>query len=111
LDRSHRIFDLLDASHPHPVTSTHHLSMQSILNLAFNGVQTQTFIALMKTGLEESVKQMIDLWDAINKAGGVTVSRLARLSAGQSHVLGFSGRAWKTDETRDLEVSETERVY
>ncbi|KAJ7589619.1 RNA dependent RNA polymerase-domain-containing protein [Mycena floridula] len=110
-DRSLRIFDLLDASHANSVTAVHHLSGQSILNLSVNGVRTETLMSLMKAGLEQSVEALLDwtgdypwprLWHGIDTTAGVTLSRAARLSAGQSRVLGFSRRSWKEDSREEI---------
>lgn len=120
LDRAHRILDLLHVSNSSPMTSNFNLSKQSVLNLWYNGVRSETLANLMKTGLEESIKQLTDwkrpldmvhLWNAISKNGGVVASRLARLSAGKSRALGFSGREWsRSEDSEAAKDSETENV-
>ncbi|THU92070.1 hypothetical protein K435DRAFT_672820 [Dendrothele bispora CBS 962.96] len=107
LCRAHRIFDLVSVSHPSPVSSSIHLSQQTVLNMSYNGVPVDVFKKLMEQGLKEAIEPLVQwegklatvqLWDAINKAGKVTGSRLARLAPMMSRAMGFSGREWKRSE-------------
>lgn len=115
LDRAHRILDLVHVSHPAPSSSICHLSMQSVMNLSFNGVPNEVLVSLMKEGLEESVKPLMEwstpnamlaLWDAINRAGRVSGTRLSRVAAGRSRALGFSGREWGNSYASGAESNE-----
>lgn len=81
------------------------------MNLSFNGVSTSILAAFMKTGLEDSVKElttwtspnaMYNLWNAVDKAGGVATSRFSRFSTGQSRALGFSRRQWGRSEDSSI---------
>ncbi|KAJ7439963.1 RNA dependent RNA polymerase-domain-containing protein [Mycena latifolia] len=110
--RAHRIFDLLAVSGPSPLV---HLSAQSIVILANNGVPSRVFCALQEQGLKDLITPLLDwnrphatayLWDAINIAGNVTRSRLQRLAAGASRALGFEKRV--NDDADEDKVEEFE---
>ncbi|THU93549.1 hypothetical protein K435DRAFT_967237 [Dendrothele bispora CBS 962.96] len=105
LSRAHRIFDLVSVSHSSPVSSSVHLSQQSVLNMWSNGVPADVFKELMEQGLREAIGPltqwegrwaMVQLWDTINKTGRVAGTRLARLAPMMSRAMGFSGREWKS---------------
>ncbi|KAJ7603642.1 RNA dependent RNA polymerase-domain-containing protein [Mycena polygramma] len=100
--RAHRIFDLLAVS---TSSSSSHLSAQSIIILANNGVPASVFCALQEQGLRDVITPLMDwkrpnatayLWNAINDVSNVTRSRLQRLAAGASRALGFENAATKT---------------
>ncbi|KAJ7760119.1 RNA dependent RNA polymerase-domain-containing protein [Mycena maculata] len=112
LIRRHRIFDLLAVSAP---SSSLHLSAQSIIILANNGVPAKVFCSLQEEGLKDLIKPLMDwnrphatayLWDAINNISNVTRSRLQRLAAGASRALGFEKRSYgdDSDKTDDADV-------
>ncbi|KAF7347182.1 RNA-dependent RNA polymerase [Mycena venus] len=105
--RAHRIFDLLAVSKP---SSSVHLSAQSIVILANNGVPAKTFCALQEQGLQDLITPLMDwdrpcatayLWNAINDVSNVNRSRLQRLAAGASRALGFEKRRFE-----DVDVAE-----
>ncbi|KAJ6541596.1 RNA dependent RNA polymerase-domain-containing protein [Mycena capillaripes] len=107
--RAHRIFDLLAVSGP---SSSSHLSAQSIVILANNGVPASVFCTLQEQGLKDLITPLMDwkrphatayLWNAINDVSNVTRSRLQRLAAGASRALGFEKRAREdADYAEDL---------
>ncbi|KAF5385050.1 hypothetical protein D9615_001000 [Tricholomella constricta] len=98
--RVHRIFDLVSVSRSSPPIS---LSKQSIMNLSKNGVPDKVLIDLMVQGLEDQIRPLMEweglramenLWYVVNQLGGVSRSRLQRLTAGLSRVLGVQRREW-----------------
>jgi hypothetical protein len=104
LDRAHRILDLLSVSQP---SSSINLSRQSIVNLAYNGVPHNVLVNLMVDGLTDEVKPlmewdgpnaMVALWNAINRLGNVSGTRVQRSAAGLSRALGLAGREWGHDD-------------
>ncbi|KAF5358800.1 hypothetical protein D9758_008586 [Tetrapyrgos nigripes] len=106
--RAHRILDLVHVSHPSPSSSVVSLSQQSILNMSHNGVSNGVFLSLMEKGLREALRPllewqgrwaMVQLWDAINRTGRVTGTRLARLAPSVSRAFGFAGREWARGDT------------
>jgi hypothetical protein len=107
LYRSHRIFDLLSTSGP---SSSSSLSAQSIIILSNNGVPAEVFRVLQEQGLKDLITPLLDwnrekatayLWDAIDRVGNVTRSRLQRLAAGASRALGFEKRVFDEDSRSD----------
>lgn len=102
-----RIFDLLA---PPRVTLPSRLSRLTILNLAYNGVRTATFVELMRETLEEEVrpltqwagpKAMLLLWRAVERAGGVAMKRVMQHALGTTRALGLTGRIKEDAETGD----------
>jgi hypothetical protein len=125
LDRAHRIFDLLSVSQP---AAPINLSRQSIVNLANNGVPDEVLKRFMVDGLTDEVKPlmkwggpnaMIALWNAINKLGNVSGTRLQRSTAGLSQALGLTNREWghvdvgsvDGDATRQELLEDAKPVY
>jgi hypothetical protein len=105
LDRSHRILDLVQMSHSSNVPGQHHLSMQAIMNLAWNGIPDTLFVQLMHENLDASVKPlmtwagdmaMLQLWYAVERQGRAHATRMARHAGAFSRMLGFSGREFGT---------------
>jgi len=104
LYRSHRIFELVAPSHPsNPVS----ISRQSIVNLSFNGVPDGILLSCVEKSLTEEIEPLLrwehpqarlHLWNAINKNGNVSRSRLSRATVGVSRALGLTRRVWKEDE-------------
>jgi len=104
LDRSRRIFELVAPSHPsNPVS----ISRQSIVNLSFNGVPDGILLSCVEKSLTEEIEPLLrwehpqarlHLWNAINKNGNVSRSRLSRVTVGVSRALGLTRRVWKEDE-------------
>ncbi|KAJ7799106.1 RNA dependent RNA polymerase-domain-containing protein [Mycena olivaceomarginata] len=109
--RAHRIFDLLAVSKP---SSSVHLSAQSIVILANNGVPAKVFCTLQEQGLRDLITPLMDwsrpsatayLWNAINEVSSVTRSKLQRLAAGASRALGFEKRGYDTaDDSNDIDT-------
>lgn len=100
LDRAHRIFDLVATSNFSPSIN---LKQQSIINVWHNGVSSELLSAMMEQGLKEEVEPLMKwhgdysmecLWNSLNQLGGVSRSRLQRVTAGLSRVLGLQGRDW-----------------
>ncbi|KAL0578252.1 hypothetical protein V5O48_003747 [Marasmius crinis-equi] len=99
LDRAHRVFDLLAASHP---KSQPTLSKQTVVNLWANGVGHRVLRKLMEVGVKEQVElltswgrdptDMAKLWDAINHLNGVTTTRISRIAGSKSRAAGITGR-------------------
>ncbi|KAJ7656995.1 RNA dependent RNA polymerase-domain-containing protein [Mycena polygramma] len=119
--RAHRIFDLLAVS---TSSSSSHLSAQSIIILANNGVPASVFCALQEQGLRDVITPLMDwkrpnatayLWNAINDVSNVTRSRLQRLAAGASRALGFERRRYedadKGDDIDDLDLDLREPAH
>ncbi|KAJ7631711.1 RNA dependent RNA polymerase-domain-containing protein [Mycena polygramma] len=119
--RAHRIFDLLAVS---TSSSSSHLSAQSIIILANNGVPASVFCALQEQGLRDLITPLMDwkrpnatayLWNAINDVSNVTRSRLQRLAAGASRALGFEKRRYedadKGDDIDDLDLDLREPAH
>lgn len=111
LDRGHRIFELLAPSK----ASTHiALSMQSILNLHHNNVPEETIVKLFREGLKEEMMPLLEwdcmtlLYDAVNKAGGVSGARMVRIAAGASVALGLQRNSWGHDDVDSEESSDRE---
>ncbi|KAK0501028.1 RNA dependent RNA polymerase-domain-containing protein, partial [Armillaria luteobubalina] len=111
LDDSHRILDVVCVGYP---SSSSTLSLQSILNLSFNGVPDAVLVELLKEGLTRTVGPLIEkkgrfsdahLWTAVNQAGGVSSARIQRLAGGLARVLGYTRREWHNpivyDDKRD----------
>jgi len=104
LDRSHCIFELIAPSHPsNPVS----ISRQSIVNLSFNGIPDEVLLSCVEKSLTEEIKPLLmwehpqarlHLWNAINKNGNVSRSRLSRATVGVSRALGLTRRVWKEDK-------------
>ncbi|KAJ6617410.1 RNA dependent RNA polymerase-domain-containing protein [Mycena sp. CBHHK59/15] len=114
--RVHRILDLLRASRPSQTEARRQLSIQSILCLSSNGIPDDVFISLVVNGLEQTVKPLLDwspgamvsLWNAVNKAGNVTATRMQRIAGSRSRVLGFVDREWdKPDDEAKEDVEGT----
>lgn len=110
LHRAHRIFDLLM---PSKTTAPSRLSRLTIMNLEHNHVPAEVFKTLLREGLRneflaltqwEGLSAMPLLWNAVNKAGGVSVQRLQRSAAGLQRALGLSR---KRDEQYSDEEWET----
>lgn len=107
--RVHRIFDLLKASRPSQTETRERLSGQSILCLSSNGIPDEMLVSLLRNGLEQTVKPLLNwapdalpsLWRTINGAGNVSGSRLQRIAGSKSRVLGF--RNWDPDEEDEEE--------
>lgn len=104
LDRAHRIFELLG---PSKASLSVALSTQSILNLAHNGVPSETIVELFREGLKDEVTPLLQwdsmplLYDAVNKAGGVAGARLARISDGNGRALGVQRAQWRPDDVEE----------
>ncbi|EIW87305.1 hypothetical protein CONPUDRAFT_87147 [Coniophora puteana RWD-64-598 SS2] len=106
-DRGHLVLDLLA---PSRVTHPSRLSQQTIVNMAHNGVPETVFTALMAAGLDREVQQLtqwdgpnalVAVWRAVERAGGVSFTRVRRRIAGQARALGL-GRMRPDD--RDSEA-------
>jgi RNA-dependent RNA polymerase len=105
LHRAHRIFDFVMPSRS---TVPARLSRLTIVNLKHNGVPAQVLIDLMEEGLKAEVNALTQwkgvgamplLWNAVNKASGVSFQRLRRTAAGIQRALGLTRR--RHDELPD----------
>lgn len=95
-DMAWQVIDVLRASHSH---SPSRLSIETIINLAENGVPAQAFIDLLKASLKATIDPllqwdgpdaMLDLWSAVAQVGGVMAARLAREKRGEARLQGYS---------------------
>ena len=107
IDEAMLIVDVLQAS---AMQSPARLSMETITNLAENGVPTSVFIDLMRQGVKE-IHRALTSWDGPNalrslhadvaKLGGVTNARMARELGGESKARGYGERNDDDDEDDD----------
>lgn len=111
LGQAQRIFDLLA---PSRVTSPSRLSSQTLINLSYNGINHQVLKDLMALGLREEIQSFINwahpqsmvmVWKAVERAGGVVVTRLRRLLTGQARALGL-GQLHPLDDQGSQEEEE-----
>ncbi|KAI0684509.1 RNA dependent RNA polymerase-domain-containing protein [Cytidiella melzeri] len=109
LHRAHLIFDLVA---PARVWTPSRLSKDTIMNLEYNKVPKDLFVRLMEEGLQREVEALTKwdgpgamplLWNAINKASGVTMQRLQRTAMGMRRILGLT-----RDRREDSDDSDTE---
>ncbi|KAF5368475.1 hypothetical protein D9758_002293 [Tetrapyrgos nigripes] len=112
LHRSHRILDLVAVSNS-VVSFRVSLSQQSAVNIWHNGVPATVIQNFMEQGLRDGIEPLLQwdnpvvLWDALNRAGRVVASRLARLAPGQSRALGLTGRE-KSDSAGTADVDNSD---
>lgn len=101
-DPAHLIIDLLRSSHS---KAPCRLSVETIINLAENGVPKSAFLELLRQGLIELVEPLLDwespmamrkLWCNVRKLGGIMAARRAREDAGLARVKGYS--EWEAEE-------------
>jgi len=120
IDPAHRIIDVLRASH---AKAPCRLSVETIINLADNGVPREAFVELLKQSLAELIEPLLDwespdamraLWCNICRLGGVMAARRAREEVGAARAKGFSERAadelQSEDEDGFLEFDLAEQV-
>jgi RNA-dependent RNA polymerase len=97
-DPAFLVVDIVRSSH---TRTPSRLSVETIINLAENGVPKTAFIKLIQEGLEAIVAPLVqwegpdamrDLWNAVARAGGVMSARRAREEAGLARVMGYSNR-------------------
>jgi len=109
IDPAHRIIDVLRASH---TRTPCRLSVETIINLAHNGVTKEIFLELLQKGLADLVEPLLDwdspeamrkLWTNVRRLGGVMAARRAREEAGLARVKGFSER-----EAEEIEIQDEE---
>ncbi|KIM46105.1 hypothetical protein M413DRAFT_16853 [Hebeloma cylindrosporum] len=109
IDPAHRIIDVLRASH---TKTPCRLSVETIINLAHNGVTKRVFLELLQKGLADLVEPLLDwdspdamrkLWSNVRRLGGVMAARRAREEAGLARVKGFSER-----EAEEIEIDDEE---
>ncbi|KAF9485277.1 hypothetical protein BDN70DRAFT_627571 [Pholiota conissans] len=118
IDPAHRIIDVLRSSH---TKTPCHLSVETIINLASNGVKKEAFCDLLKKGLAELIEPLLDwespdamriLWSNVRRLGGVMAARRAREAAGMARVLGYSERDTEDDANDEdaFDIGSTETV-
>lgn len=110
-DRFHLIFDLVRVQR---LTVPSSLYMQTIQNMAENGVPHEFFVKLLEDGLLNEISPLA-AWEgsnarttlakAIEKAGGISGSRLGRLAGHQARLYGYI-----RDEAAVEDVSPTPNV-
>jgi len=109
IDPAHRIIDVLRASH---TKTPCRLSVETIINLAHNGVTKSVFLELLQKGLADLVEPLLDwdspeamrkMWTNVRRLGGVMTARRAREEAGLARVKGFSEREAEEIEYEDEE--------
>ncbi len=112
---AHVIFDLVSQSTR--ITVPGHLSYQTIINLAENGVDPEVFQELMRAGLTEVFKSLTQwdgpgamplLWNTVNNMGGVTRTRLQRIAHGLARAIGLANRFEMDRDDDDDDDSEEE---
>jgi hypothetical protein len=88
------------------------LSVETIINLAHNGVTKNVFLDLLQKGLAELVEPLLDwdtpeamrkLWTNVRRLGGVMAARRAREEPGLARVKGFSEK-----DTEEIELEDEE---
>ncbi|KAJ7068354.1 RNA dependent RNA polymerase-domain-containing protein [Mycena amicta] len=101
--------DLLRTSH---CRTNCRLSVETIINLAENGVPTSVFLKLVETAMVNLVTPLItwegenamtDLWYAVARTGGVIAARLARQETVLARQKGYSEREVEDDDEEDTE--------
>ncbi|KAF7355393.1 RNA-dependent RNA polymerase [Mycena sanguinolenta] len=113
-DPALRTIDLLRTSHS---TTKCRLPVETIINLAENGVKPEAFITLIENALVNLVTPLITwegdgamerLWHAVSRSGGVMSARLARQEAVLARLKGYSERDSRELEDDDEEESKDE---
>lgn len=108
MDPAHRIVDVLRASH---LKTPSRLSVETIINLAENGVKKEAFFALLESSLSQLVEPLTDwespdaslrIWADVCRLGGVMSARRAREQIGLARVMGYSEK--DTDNAEDDET-------
>jgi hypothetical protein len=88
------------------------LSVETIINLAHNGVTKKVFLELLQKSLADLVEPLLDwdspeamrkLWTNVRRLGGVMAARRAREEAGLARVKGLSER-----EAEEIEIEDEE---
>lgn len=94
-DRAQYTVDILRSSH---MTSPSHLSVETIINLAENGVKMEALAVMMKANLSTKVDGLTTwdgdhglyiLWQNVLREGHVVAARLARQEAGSARAKGY----------------------
>ncbi|KAJ6515806.1 RNA dependent RNA polymerase-domain-containing protein [Mycena sanguinolenta] len=110
-DPALRTIDLLRTSH---AKTQCRLPVETIINLAENGVKPEAFITLIENALVNLVTPLITweggdamqkLWHAVSRSGGVMSARLARQEAVLARLKGYSERDSGELEDDDEEES------
>ncbi|KAJ7904600.1 RNA dependent RNA polymerase-domain-containing protein [Mycena olivaceomarginata] len=110
-DPTLRTIDLLRSSH---AKTQCRLPVETIINLAENGVKPKAFITLVENAMVNSVTPLITwdgdyamekLWSAVSRVGGVMSARLARQETVLARVKGYSER-----DSGELENDEEEEA-
>lgn len=113
LHRAHKIFDLVMPSRS---TVPARLSRLTIVNLEHNKVPADVIVKLMEDGLKQEVAALTQwegssamplLWNAVNKASGVSFQRLRRTAAGLQRALGLTRRRNEDDSDDEDDVGGT----
>ncbi len=116
-DPAHYVVDVLRSSH---LTSPAHLSSETIINFAENGVNPQVFCRLMELAINARVSALLDwegedgckkLWNKVAEEGGVFSARVSRLFPGIARVLGQirddKSEEWEDEDGLDqIDVAE-----
>ncbi|KAI0646405.1 RNA dependent RNA polymerase-domain-containing protein [Trametes meyenii] len=99
--------DVLRASH---LTTPIRLSVETITNLAENGVPYARFRELFETDLKERVDALLRytrpedmplLWNAVAREGGVMNARMTREAAGRARAAGYVAEEYDDDDAED----------
>ncbi|KAL5494878.1 hypothetical protein ACEPAI_340 [Sanghuangporus weigelae] len=114
-DRALRIFDLVRLPR---LTVPSGLNMQTIMNMAYNGVQDKVFVNLMDEGLKKEIEPLTK-WDgdnaclllarAVEEAGGVMASRRSRAAGGEARLYNFVRDEADDDDDPGASVGLVER--
>ena len=104
------ILDVVRSSH---TRTPSRLSVETIINLAENGVPATAFIKLIQDGLKALITPLVqwegpdamrDLWIAVARTGGVMSSRRAREEPWLARVRGYSDR-----DVEDIDEDDEDR--
>jgi RNA-dependent RNA polymerase len=104
--REHRILNVVAPSR----VSSSRLNPLLMMNLSYNGVPDDIFVTLLKEGLEQEIKPLMD-WDSaysnvvlaylIERLGGIVHTRIMRDAEGFSRALGLTGRDHREENCTD----------
>lgn len=116
IDPAMLTIDVLRASR---MSSPARLSVETIMNLAENGVPDNVFQDLFRVDVEERLDRLLNteredalfhIWTALEREGGVMRERMARQAAGKARAAGYvfedaNDLEWDEDGLNDLDAA------